>query len=249
MDTTGQATDTLRTTNGQPPNAVQTGNGQADAWVRVADLYPELRVEPRSVRRWIARHVPSDAQDRRPGPEGGNPELYLRAEFVPSLLADYAAGQPTDEHGTDTGHAPDVHETSNGQASDTDGTGTGPKEPVESAAPNAQQPAPDGLAELRAAYDTALSAERARVGDLQRECDRLRSQLETERAARETTARSAEEAERGRYHAEARLEGLRAAWWRWLTELDRLGRWRRWCRKWPEPPAELRSERLLEGGE
>lgn len=83
------------------------------------------------------------------------------------------------------------------------------------------------------------------VSQLRADLDTAKSQLSTERVARDVALRRVEEAERGRYGAEARLESLRAAWWQWRTLLDVLGPLARLRRRWPEPPAELLAERLL----
>ncbi|GMV98167.1 MAG: hypothetical protein AMXMBFR83_25190 [Phycisphaerae bacterium] len=98
-----------------------------------------------------------------------------------------------------------------------------------------RQPPPGGDAGWREALALATA-----------EADRLRSQLEAERVARQEAVRRAEEAERGYGAAVARLDALRAAWWRWYA-LARRPWWR--LRRLPDPPPELAADRLLTAGE
>lgn len=95
------------------------------------------------------------------------------------------------------------------------------------------------------AWQEALVESRARVAELTIERDRLRSELERERVAHQDALRRAEEAERGRHVAREQCEVLRAAWWRWRTQLDGLGLVNRFRRLWPELPAEVTAERML----
>lgn len=220
MDTTGQAPDTHRAVNGQPPDQHQAGTGQAADWLRVAELYAQLGVDPRTVRRWITRNVPSEAQERRENPDGGSAELYLRADYLGPLQAAYSTGQ-----------APDAHRTLTGQAAGEQRTGTGQ-------APGAEA---EGWRELA----TQLRGELNRS---QAEIDRLRSELATERVAHQEALRRAEGAELARTSTEARLEALKASWWRWYALAQQhvgTARWFRPVRDLPEPPAELVADRLL----
>lgn len=212
METNGQTPGADRADIGPAPGDHRTGTGQGWAWCRVADLYPQLAADPRTVRRWIARNVPNDAQERREGGDGGAAEVYLRADYLAPLRAVYSTGQ-----------APGDHRATTGPASDSDRTGTGQT-------PGAAGDQADGWRE-------ALAAERGRTAAAVAEADHLRSELERERVARQAAARHAEEAERGRHVAETRGEALRAAWWQWYALLTSRAFWR--VRRLPTVPPEL----------
>ena len=112
------------------------------------------------------------------------------------------------------------------------------KRQARQAASDSRQPAPAGDSGWREALALATA-----------ESDRLRSQLEAERVERQAAVRRAEEAERGHGAAVARLEALRAAWWRWYALATSRGLWSRLRGRLPEPPAELVADRLLTAGE
>lgn len=106
METNGQTPGADRADIGPAPGDHRTGTGQWWAWCRVADLYPQLAADPRTVRRWIARNVPNDAQERREGGDGGAAEVYLRADYLAPLRAVYSTGPASDSDRTGTGQAP-----------------------------------------------------------------------------------------------------------------------------------------------
>lgn len=93
----------------------------------------------------------------------------------------------------------------------------------------------------RAAVDAAVARANAAEG----EADRLRHELETLRATVDRALFRAEEADRGRYEAEARLEAVRTAAWSWVATVRGLAWWRRLRRLPDPPPALVAGERLL----
>ena len=93
----------------------------------------------------------------------------------------------------------------------------------------------------RAAVDAAVARANAAEG----EADRLRHELETLRATVDRALFRAEDADRGRYEAEARLEAVRTAAWSWVATVRGLAWWRRLRRLPDPPPALVAGERLL----
>jgi hypothetical protein len=83
------------------------------------------------------------------------------------------------------------------------------------------------------------------VAEVRAERDRAIAERDAALVTLQQALRRAEEAERGRWAAEAKHEALRAALWRWLA-LCRRPLWR--LRPMPDPPPELgQSDRLLTG--
>lgn len=80
---------------------------------------------------------------------------------------------------------------------------------------------------------------------LRSELDRALAERDVARVEAQAARREAEEAVRGQAATVARLESLRAAWWRWRVLLDALGPLARLRRRWPAEPAELTADRLL----
>ena len=193
MNTNGQAS----AVNGRLPDEASAGIGQASgAWVRLAELYPTLDADPRTVRRWVSRNVPADGQERRPGPDGGCAEVYLRPDYLAPLRAAYGNGQSIGGHRVVNGQTPD-------------------KPPAGIGDHRADDPG----------WSVALAEAHARLADVVAERDRLRSQLDTANVALQDALRRGEEEGRARSAAEQRLASLRAAWWRWYA-LARRPWWR-----------------------
>lgn len=213
--------------NGRPSGEQQAGNGPSTGWVRVAELYAGLTVDPKTIRTWIRDNVPPEGQERRTGVSGGRPELWLKKEFVPPLRATYSADGQEASNGRATGE----QRGANGKASGDQRAGNG-------------RPTGEEQAEADG-WKAALEQAKERVGELTTERDRLRAQLDSTRVEVENATRRAEEAERGRYQAETRLEALRATWWRWYALVQQMGSWARLRRRLPDPPAELTADRLL----
>lgn len=96
------------------------------------------------------------------------------------------------------------------------------------------------LAEAHSRIEEGL----ARFRDAQREADTLRSERDAARVVAEDARRRAEEAERGQAAALARVDQLRAAWWRWHSLATSWPWWRR-MRGLPVTPPELETPPLL----
>lgn len=84
--------------------------------------------------------------------------------------------------------------------------------------------------------EPAAAGWRELVAEVRSESDRLRAELAVTRERLDQLERRAGEAERGRLEAAARVEALRAAWWRWYA-LAQARPW--WRRRLPDAPAEL----------
>jgi hypothetical protein len=104
------------------------------------------------------------------------------------------------------------------------------------------EPTAEAMAE---GWQAALDEARARIGLIEAERDRLRSERDAAVQRAERAERQAEETERGRHAAQERLEALRGAWWRWYALAQALSLWARVRRRLPDPPAELVADRLL----
>jgi len=127
------------------------------------------------------------------------------------------------------------HRFGNGSSSGSNGGTTGgPAEPP------AEPPA-----ELDAGWRAAVDAAVARAAAAEAETDRLRRDLAALRATLDRALFRAEEADRGRYAAEARLEAVRTAAWAWVATVRGLAWWRRLRRLPDPPPALVAGERLL----
>lgn len=208
------------TPGGRPADSTGHTPDRPATWHRVADLYPTLGADPKTVRRWIARHVPTDAQERREPAGGGSAELYLRDDQVAALRSAYP-------HRTAAGATPDrpAGAPAEHRAEAPDSSGQAPGAPGDPAA---------GWQQL--------------VAELRAENDRLRSQIEAEKVKREEAVRRAEETELARHTAVEQLAGCRAAWWAWYALASTRGLWARLRGRMPEPPPELAaSDRLLTG--
>lgn len=192
--------------------------GAPEGWVRVNDLARQMGRGGRVVRGLAQAKLPAEALARVARREGGEAALWVSPAGAAWLQRWYA--------GEDRG-SPEV----TGESAPDD---TGALRSQPAGAPEAtgeDRGSPDGWRELAA--------------ELRAELDRERSAHQVARVGLQEALRGQAEAERGRMVAETRLEALRAALWQWWVSLERVGWWGRMRRRWPEPPAELGSERRL----
>lgn len=189
-----------------------------EGYVAAKDLAEELGLRPGPLREWVNRNATDEEMARIRRPGGGT-VLYV---------------------------SPAVAEAARVRHRTTTHVVVPASQPVDQAVLAEDDAVPYDAAQAEG-WRLALAEAQANARRLEADLATAKAERDTARVEAQAAIRQAAEAERGQNAALARVDGLRAAWWRWRLQLETLGPLARLRKRWPVEPPEIEQPPLLTG--